>query len=238
VRNHFGFLLSKYITKIKGSAFEIDRRVSGGYLLGVVMERCVMKVRGVLAFPTRGDKPFIGARSTVKSKRHLTFGPGVTFGVACYVDALSVNGVRLGANTSIGRNTRIECTGSLRHLGQGFTAGNNVGLGTDNLYGCAGGIAIGHDTIVGNFVTFHAENHRTSDLETPIRLQGVTHLGITVGTNCWIGAKATVLDGAHIGHGCIIAAGSVVLAGEYPANAIYGGVPARWLRSRCESDQN
>ena len=31
-----------------------------------------------------------------------------------------------------------------------------------------------------------------------------------IGNNCWIGAKATFLDGSEIGNGCIIAAGALV----------------------------
>lgn len=49
--------------------------------------------------------------------------------------------------------------------------------------------------------------------------------GVKIGNNCWIGAKAIILDGTKIGNGCIIAAGSVV-RGEFPDNVIIGGVPA------------
>jgi acetyltransferase-like isoleucine patch superfamily enzyme len=162
----------------------------------------------------------------------LRFGAGVTFGRDSLVDALSVTGVELGANTSIGRNTRIECTGNLRTIGRGLCVGDNVGLGTDCFYGCGGGITIGDDTIVGNYVTFHSENHQVDNAEKPIRAQGVTRVGISIGNNCWIGAKATILDGANVGDGCVIAAGSVVLAGDYAPNGIFGGTPARLLRSR------
>lgn len=65
-----------------------------------------------------------------------------------------------------------------------------------------------------------------------IRLQGVDHKGIVIGRNCWIGAKATILDGAVIEDGCVVAAGAVVKAGLYAANGIYGGVPAKLIRYR------
>jgi len=91
---------------------------------------------------------------------------------------------------------------------------------------------IGDDTIVGNFVSFHSENHNYDRSDVPIRLQGVNHSGINVGSNCWIGAKSTILDGAVIHNGCIIAAGAVVRAGVYAANGIYGGVPAKLLKMR------
>ena len=225
-------VLNRRISRIKGADYRIDDRIPAGYLASVVVERVLMRVRGRLRFPLRPQPPFVGARVTVRSPRHLGMGSGVTLGPGCVIDALSTRGVRLGDNTSVGRNTRIECTGSLRTLGAGLRTGRDVGLGTDCLYGAAGGISIGDDTIIGNYVTFHSENHRIEDRSTPIRLQGVTHAGITVGRDCWIGAKVTVLDGAHIGDGCVIAAGSVVTAGHYEPGHIYGGVPARLLKPR------
>ena len=54
---------------------------------------------------------------------------------------------------------------------------------------------------------------------------------LKVGCNCWIGAKVTILDGARVGNGCIIAAGAVV-RGEFPDNVIIGGVPAKIIKVR------
>jgi len=48
--------------------------------------------------------------------------------------------------------------------------------------------------------------------------------------DAWIGAHATVLKGVTIGERSIIAAGSVVTS-DVPADCIFGGVPARLIRS-------
>lgn len=50
-----------------------------------------------------------------------------------------------------------------------------------------------------------------------------------IGNDCWIGAKATILDGTVIGNHCIVAAGAVV-KGTYPDNVIIGGVPAKIIK--------
>ena len=139
--------------------------------------------------------------------------------------------MQFGSHVSIGCFTRIECTGSLSHLGEGFICGDHCGLGTNAFYGAAGGITLGNNVIVGNFVSFHSENHNFSDKGIPIRLQGVNHKGIVIGDNCWIGAKATILDGVHIGSGCVIAAGAVVTK-SFPDNVVIGGVPARIIKNR------
>jgi carbonic anhydrase/acetyltransferase-like protein (isoleucine patch superfamily) len=39
-----------------------------------------------------------------------------------------------------------------------------------------------------------------------------------------------MLGGAHVGAGCVVAAGAVVIAGTYPAQSLLAGVPARIVR--------
>jgi acetyltransferase-like isoleucine patch superfamily enzyme len=226
-------IANKYISKLKGNDYRIDPRIPGTYLIVLIWGRILMKLRGYFSFIKHAaGTPFIGMSVTLKARSKITIGKGVSIGHKCYIDALSVDGILLGNNVSIGNNTKIECTGNIQQIGKGIQVGNNVGMGSDNFYGCAGGISIGDDTIVGNFVSFHSENHIFSDMSRPIRLQGVTHRGIKIGKDCWIGAKVTVLDGAVIGDGCIIAAGAVVGAGTYEKNGIYGGIPAKLIKYR------
>ena len=225
-------IVQKIIGKIKKEPYTLDDRVSSSYLLRMFIERFFMILRGFLSGVKNEGLLFIGKRTIIKSKKLLRLGKGVTIGNNCYLDGLSEWGIILGNNVSIGRNTAIECTGNLKHLGKGIVVKDNVGLGTDAFYGCAGGIQIGSNTIVGNYVSFHSENHNIDDLLTPIRLQGVNHLGINIGENCWIGAKVTILDGVNLGDGCVVAAGAVLKAGDYISNGIYGGVPARLLKMR------
>jgi virginiamycin A acetyltransferase len=54
-----------------------------------------------------------------------------------------------------------------------------------------------------------------------------------VGSDVWLGYRALVMPGVTIGHGAIVAAGSVVAA-DVPPYAIAGGNPARVLRMRYE----
>ncbi|GAB3747495.1 acyltransferase [Spirosoma pomorum] len=221
------------LTRLKGEIYTLDSRIPVSYILSKVLERIFMMIKGIFLFTNRKGALFIGKNATLKAKTKFFAGRGVTVDDNCYLDCVSIDGVILGDNVSVGKRTVIECTGSLKHIGKGLDVGKNVGLGRDCFYGCAGGIKIGQDTIIGNFVSLHAENHNFDRSDTPIRLQGVNHRGINIGENCWIGAKVTILDGVVIEDGCIIAAGSVVVAGQYKANSIYGGVPAKFLKPRC-----
>ena len=53
---------------------------------------------------------------------------------------------------------------------------------------------------------------------------------VEIGDGAWLAARVTVLPGARIGAGAVIAAGSVV-AGDIPAGKVAGGIPARILRA-------
>ncbi len=222
------------VSRWKGQPYTVDERVPTGYLLRLLLGRSLMLCRGFFSGIRHRGLLFISYRATIKAHSKIKVGSTVSIERDAYIDALSVDGILFGNNVSVGKRTRIEGTGNLQHLGKGLKVGNNVGLGQDSFYGCAGGIEIGDETIIGDFVSFHSENHVFNDLYAPIRLQGVTHRGIKVGNNCWIGAKAIILDGAVIEGGCVIAAGAVVKAGVYSANGIYGGVPAVLIRYRNE----
>lgn len=225
-------VLNRILTRLKGSSYVIDPHIPVGYLVRLSFQRMVMLLRGKMSFIQHSGLFFIGKNTTIRAKKLISVGSGVSIDDQCYVDALSRNGIALGNNVSLGKRTVIECTGSIKNLGHGLRTGDNVGLGRDCFYGCAGGVIIGSGTIIGNFVSFHSENHNIADKEVEIRLQGVSHKGIVIGKDCWIGAKATILDGAIIGDGCVIAAGAVVGSGVYDSYKVYGGIPAKKMKDR------
>lgn len=58
---------------------------------------------------------------------------------------------------------------------------------------------------------------------------------IIVDDDVWIGYRATILSGVHIGQGAVIAAGAVVTK-DIPPYAIVGGVPAKVIKYRFSQD--
>jgi virginiamycin A acetyltransferase len=63
-------------------------------------------------------------------------------------------------------------------------------------------------------------------------LTGLPNRGDTViGNDVWIGYHVFVMPGIHVGHGAIIASGSVV-ASDVPDYGIVGGNPAKLIRKR------
>jgi len=83
---------------------------------------------------------------------------------------------------------------------------------------------------MGQYVSMHAQEHVFDDPNVPIMQQGTTESGITVEDDCWIGAKAILLDSTHIGRHSVVAAGAVV-KGYFPPNSLIAGVPAKIIKS-------
>lgn len=225
-----GFL-NKAITIIKKEEFSLDRKIPIGYLLQFLLKRVVAYLKFIIKFKTFRIG-FIGKRTDVLSFGQIKFASNLSIADDCYIDALSLEGIYFGNNVSIQKRVIIECSGTIKNLGKGLILGNNIGIGSNSFLGCAGGIEIGDDTIIGNYVSFHSENHNYDRDNIPIRLQGVNHKGIKIGKNCWIGAKVTILDGTVLGNGCVVAAGAVLNGKEYTDNSIIGGVPAQVIKSR------
>jgi len=218
------YLISKY----RGSNFRLDKGVPPVYLYRLILEKLIQCLYGALRLRTL-KRVFVSPSTVIKASSYLKFGKGLMIARGCYIDALGKEGIVCGDRVSFGLNTTMIVTGSLKTLGKGIKIGNNVGLGTCGHYGGAGGVEIGDDTIIGNYVSIHPENHVFSNPDIAIRFQGVTHKGIKIGRGCWIGAKSTILDGTIIGDGCVVAAGAVV-SGVFPEHVVIGGVPAKILK--------
>ena len=96
------------------------------------------------------------------------------------LDGLSVSGIELGNGVSLGRMGKIRSTATLECLGQGVEIGDYVGLGDFFYLGEFGGISIGSNTIVGENLTVHSDNHNFEEADALIRDQGVLGRPVSV----------------------------------------------------------
>ncbi|WP_369075807.1 DapH/DapD/GlmU-related protein [Rhodococcus pyridinivorans] len=107
----------------------------------------------------------------------------------------------------------------------------SIGAGTFINYGCrfntSASIVIGKNCDLGMDVLFVTSSHEIGPPER--RAGAATSSPISVGDGVWIGARAVLLPGVHIGNGAVIAAGSVVTR-DVAENTLVGGVPARKIR--------
>lgn len=215
--------------KIAGKGdFQLDDRIPTLYIVRLCHKYGWMMVRGSIK---HFKGVFIGRNVKLYCPGLLSIGHGTKIHDNVKIDALSTDGIRIGNNCVIGDNSKIEATGSLAHLGKGVCIGNRSTFGSDCYFGAAGGITIGDDVVAGQYIRFHSENHNYNDLSKLIKDQGVSHKGIQIGNNCWIGAGAVFLDGARLGDGCVVGANSVITK-SFPPNSVIAGVPAKVIKVR------
>lgn len=89
-----------------------------------------------------------------------------------------------------------------------------------------GGVVLGDGCQIGHNVVFATLDHGIA----PENRQTTYPAPIILGKNVWVGSNATLLRGVTIGDNAIVAAGAVVTK-NVPANAIVGGVPAKFIRN-------
>ncbi|SOE58765.1 maltose O-acetyltransferase [Fibrobacter sp. UWT3] len=90
------------------------------------------------------------------------------------------------------------------------------------------GIEIGDNVLVGSSVTVLDSDFH--EIDPSRRIDGNPKTGkVVIGDNVWIGDRVMILKGTTIGKNSVVAAGAVV-SGEFPANVVIGGVPARVIR--------
>jgi acetyltransferase-like isoleucine patch superfamily enzyme len=99
-----------------------------------------------------------------------------------------------------------------------------------NVRAAGGVIEIGENSAIGQNTVVVATNHLITPGLTYLRAAwDESRTGVTIGTNCWVGANCTLLPGITIGDNAVVAAGSVVNR-SVPANELWGGVPASRLK--------
>lgn len=219
-------LFQKLLDK-SGKSYVVDPDIPNGLIFNTLSKRFLMLTRG---FFKTYQKVYVGTNTRFYNLQNIKFGKNVTIEKNCIVDGYAKNKVVFGDCVKIGAYSNISCTSHLSKYGVGLQIGNHSAVGDFTQFGAAGGITIGNDVIMGSYISFHSENHNFADKNILIRNQGVSSKGIKIGNNIWVGAKVTFLDGCIIGDNSVVAAGAVV-SGEFPANSVIGGVPAKILKS-------
>jgi acetyltransferase-like isoleucine patch superfamily enzyme len=92
-------------------------------------------------------------------------------------------------------------------------------------------VSIGRECIIADRVMLIDFDHGVTEVERPIRAQGIYKRDVRVGHNVWIGYGACILRGVSVGDNSVIGTSSVVTK-DVPANAVVGGVPAGVIRMR------
>lgn len=111
-------------------------------------------------------------------------------------------------------------------FGRNIKMGKGVFINKSCMFVDLGGIILEDNVLIGPEVKILSVNHPTD----PRFRRGVILKSVLVKRNAWIGAGAIICPGVTIGENSIIAAGSVVTK-DVPDNSVFGGVPAKFIKS-------
>ena len=132
---------------------------------------------------------------------------------------------------SAGKNINVEREAT---FGPEVSLGDNSGIGIRcELYGP---VSIGDNVMMGPEVVIYTSGHRHDRTDITMIEQGSTiPEPVKIGNDVWIGRRAMIMPGVSVGNGCIIGAGAVVTK-DVPDYAVVGGVPAKVIKFRKNTD--
>lgn len=131
---------------------------------------------------------------------------------------------KCGDNVSIHTNVIILSPENLE-------LGANISIHPFCYIDATGTITIGNDVSIAHASTIMSTDHNYSDMNTPIKDQGIENKTTIIHDNVWIASGVRILAGTVINSGTIVAAGAVA-KNELKSNSVYGGIPAKFIKAR------
>lgn len=118
--------------------------------------------------------------------------------------------------------------------------GNNCSIGSHSHISAIDLIKIGNNVRMGENILITDNSHGNNSLQelevAPNRRPVYSKGPVIIEDNVWIGEKASILPGVHIGKGCVIGANSVITK-DVPPYSVAGGNPARIIKRMKDDEQ-
>jgi acetyltransferase-like isoleucine patch superfamily enzyme len=175
-------------------------------------------------FGAVGKNLLVGRNVTIRHPKKIRLGSNVILDDNCVIDAKgdSNQGITIGDNVYIGRNTIIYCKNG------DLSIGSNVSFSANCTAMASSKLSIGDGAVIGAYCYFLNGGDYDYGSKVPFCEQSAFSAkeGLTIGRNCWFGTGVTVLDGASIGDHCVVGAHSLVKH-AIPSDSLAYGTPAR-----------
>jgi len=224
-------ITEKVISNLKKSSFKFDENITSKMVFFLLLRYLISLLRAQKYFYKRNISRLIFIGKRVELTNRIKINKSTIIGNYTRIDGLGRIGVEIGSGCNIGAFCRLICSVNYNKIGEAIIIGDNVSLGEYSYIGGASRVTIGNDTIIGQYLSIHPQNHNFNMNNKLIRLQGTIEKGVEIGENCWLGSKVTFVDGSKIGNGCVVAAGSVVTK-SFGDNVVIAGVPGKIIKFR------
>lgn len=172
-----------------------------------------------------GSGVVFGQNVVLRHPRKIHIEAGTVIDDNCMLDAKGDDndGIRLGKNCFIGRNSILSCKDGSIVLENGV----NIGFNCEIYSGSE--VVVEADVIIGAYTYLvGGEGYEMKYTGIPMAHQPLAHEGtsLRVGRGSWFGAHIVVLNRVKIGEGSVIGAGAVVISDTEPFS-INIGVPTK-----------
>lgn len=164
-----------------------------------------------------GEHTLIGKHTAIVGHKYISIGDDTAIGDYGF----------LTAHAKFARADQIMTTPPVLILG------DRCSIGPRSHITCMNHVEIGNDVLTGPsvLITDNAYGEAVRELlDTAPNYRPLYSKGpVVIEDNVWIGEKASIMPGVHIGKGAIIAANSVVTH-DVPAYAVVAGIPAKVIK--------
>ena len=134
---------------------------------------------------------------------------------------------KCGKNFTLAKGVQLKSTHRL-------TIGDNVYLATGVWLNAMGGMTIEDEVVLGPYVVISTGTHQFRN--NSVRFGGTIMEPVTIGRGTWLAAHVVVAAGVKVGSGVLVA-GNAAVAKDVPDNVIVGGVPAKVICERKDSNE-
>lgn len=145
------------------------------------------------------------------------------------VQVLGERNVMVGDNSVLSQDTWLNVNHRSSD-GVAIRIDNDCFIGRRNFFSSGRAVHVKSFVLTANDCHFLGSTHIVDDPMRPVIATGTTATDtIVVGANSFIGAGARIIGNVHIGHGCVVGAGSTVVD-DVPPFSLAVGSPARVRR--------
>lgn len=175
-----------------------------------------------------GKGTMVGKNVLIRQPARVKLGKGVILDDYSVLDSRdradqpAPPSITLGDYTFIGRQSAVIAKGGQVSLGAACNVSSHCRLATETSIMC------GDSVLIASYVYIGPGNHqRDEETGKVLMSEGMHHRGgVRIGSNSWIGTRATILDGVTVGQNAIVGAHSLV-KDDVPDGAIVAGTPAK-----------
>lgn len=159
----------------------------------------------------------------------------ITNHIVCHLPSFSFRrswyrlaGLPIGAGSGIHQGCFLWFHGPRSLARNGSRVGANSRINRDCCLDLRGQLVIGDNVSISPEVAILTAQHRWREPGFVLESHPVV-----IEDHAWIGFRAILLPGTHVGRGAVVAAGAVA-SGEVPPLSVVAGVPARVIATRPE----